>query len=79
MNTSSFLFLTAAEIHVQVHRVVSVDNMATVVEEFITEEQNILLRVFKAKTSIQGLFIRKYFLFTAGCACGLVRFANEPD
>jgi hypothetical protein len=39
--------------------------MTTVLEEYSTEDQRSGVRVFGQNDSMQGIFINKYFLFTA--------------
>jgi hypothetical protein len=45
--------------------------MATVLEDFTTEEQHSIVRFCGQKDSMQGTFIKKYFLFTVGSVCRL--------
>jgi hypothetical protein len=64
-----------ADAHVHVQRLVSVVKMATVLEECATENQRSLVRVFYGqKDSMQGIFIKKCFLFTVGSVCRVKRF-----
>jgi hypothetical protein len=64
--------MTAAHAHVQ--RLVSGDKMATVLEEYATEEQRSVVRYFLwKKVSMQRIVIKKYFLFTVGSVCRVKR------
>jgi hypothetical protein len=58
--------------------------MATMLEDFTTEEQRSIVRFCGQKVSIQRIFIKKRFLFTVGSVCRLKwfhlggkRFADE--
>jgi hypothetical protein len=51
---------------------VSVVNMATVLEDCTTEEQRLLLE----KDSMQRIFIKKCFLFTVESVCRVKRFTT---
>jgi hypothetical protein len=48
--------------------------MATVLEEYITEEQRSVARFLWKKGSMQRIFIKKLFLFTVGSVCHVKRF-----
>jgi hypothetical protein len=48
--------------------------MATVLEEFNTEEQRSLVGFCGQKDSVEGIFIKKYFLFTVASVCCVKRF-----
>jgi hypothetical protein len=52
-----------------IQRLVAVIKMATVLEEFVTQEQRSLVRFLWAKDSMQMIFIKKCFLFTVGSVC----------
>jgi hypothetical protein len=53
--------------HAHVQRLVSVVKMATVLEEYNTEEQCSVMSVFFGqKDSMQRIFIKKCFLLTVG-------------
>jgi hypothetical protein len=55
---------------------VSVVKMATVLEEYTTEEQLHVVLFCAHKDSMQGIFIKKYFLFTVGSVCRVKRFTT---
>jgi Tat protein secretion system quality control protein TatD with DNase activity len=64
-----------ADAHANVQRLVSVVKMATVLEEFTTEEQRSILHFFcEQKDSMRRIFIKKYFLFMVGSVCRVKRF-----
>jgi hypothetical protein len=49
--------------------------IATVLEEYSTEERHSVVRFFCGqKDSMQRIFIKKCFLFTVGSVCGVKRF-----
>jgi hypothetical protein len=51
--------------------------MATVLEEYTTEEQRSVVLFFCGqKDSMQRKIIKKYFLFIVGCVCRLKRFTS---
>jgi hypothetical protein len=54
-------------------RLVSVVNMATMLE-YSTEEQRSIVRICGQKSSMQRIFINKYFIFMLGSVCCLKRF-----
>jgi hypothetical protein len=50
--------------------------MATVLEEYTTEEHSYIVRFFCGqKDSMQKIFIKKGFLFTVGSVCSVKRFS----
>jgi hypothetical protein len=53
-------------VHAHVQRLVSVVKMATVLEEYTTEEQRSVVRFYAQKNSMQRLVIKACFLFTVG-------------
>jgi hypothetical protein len=63
-----------ADAHAHVQRLVSVVKMVTVHEEYTTEEQRSVVRFCGQKDSMQRLFIKKCFPFTAGSFRRVNRF-----
>jgi hypothetical protein len=53
-----------ADVHGYVQRLVSVVNMAAVVEEYTIKEQRSVVRFCGQKDSMQRISIKKCFLFT---------------
>jgi hypothetical protein len=53
---------------------VSVVKMATVLEEYSTEEQRSVARFFGQKDTMQRIFIKKCVMFTVGSFCRVKRF-----
>jgi hypothetical protein len=60
--------------------------MATVLEVYTTEEQHFVERFCGQKDSMQGILIKKHFLFTVGRFCrvkrpqlGGKRFADDQE
>jgi hypothetical protein len=51
-------------VHAHVQRLGAVVKMATVLEEYSTEEQRSVVRFYGQKDSMQRIFIKKCFLFT---------------
>jgi hypothetical protein len=67
----SFLTVYVAEAHAHVQRLISVIKMATVLEDFTTEEQRSVVRFLWAK----GLNAKDIcFLLLVGSVCGVKRF-----
>jgi hypothetical protein len=67
--------VNVADAHVHVPRFISVVKMATVLEEYTTEEQGPVVRLlWKKKNSMQMTIIKKYFLFAVGGVCRVKRF-----
>jgi hypothetical protein len=60
-----------ADAHAYVQRLVSVAKMATMLEEYSTEEQRSVMCFFVCvqKDSVQRIFAKKCFLFTVGSVC----------
>jgi hypothetical protein len=56
---------------------VSVVKMATVLEECAAKEQRSIVHLCGQKDSMQRIFIKKYFPFTAGSVCPSVRSAKK--
>jgi hypothetical protein len=65
-----------ADEHAHVQRLVSLVKMATVLEEYTTEEERSVVLFCGQKDSIQRIFIKKCFLFTVGSACRVKRFTT---
>jgi hypothetical protein len=59
-----------ADAYAHIQKLVSVVKMATLLEDFITEEQRSVVRFFVRK----GIFINKYFLFTTENVYDVKRF-----
>jgi hypothetical protein len=57
-------------------RLVSVVKMATVLEEYITEEQHSVVRFCGQKFSMQRTVINKCFRFMVGSICYVKHFTN---
>jgi hypothetical protein len=55
---------------------VSVVKVVTVLEECIPKSSVLLCAFCGQKDSVQGIFIKKYFLFTAGSVCRLKWFTT---
>jgi hypothetical protein len=62
--------------HAHVQRLVSVVKMATMLEQYTTEEQCPVVRFCGQKDSMQRIFIKKCFLFTVGSVCCVKRFTT---
>jgi hypothetical protein len=62
--------------HENVQKLVSVVNMATVLEEYTTDEQRSVVLFSVQKDSMQRIFIKKCFLFTVGSDCREKRFTT---
>jgi hypothetical protein len=50
--------------------------MATVLEEYSTEEHRSVVRCYGKKDSMQRIFIKKYFLFMVVSVCRVKPFTN---
>jgi hypothetical protein len=66
--------VSVADAHAHVQKLVSIVKMATVLGEFITEEQGF----YGQMDSMQGLSIKICFLFTVGSVCCVKRFTTGP-
>jgi hypothetical protein len=60
--------------------------MATMFEEYTTEEQHSVVRIYGQNDSLQRIFIKKCFLFTVGSiyrvkqfSLGGTRFADDEE
>jgi hypothetical protein len=62
--------------HARVQRLVSVVKMATVLDDVLLKSSVLLCVSCGQKGSMQRLFIKKNFLFTAGIACRVKRFTT---
>jgi hypothetical protein len=65
-----------SDAHAHVQRLVSVIKIATVLEEFSTEEQLSVIHFCGQKDSMQKIFIMKCFLFSVGNVCRVKRFTT---
>jgi hypothetical protein len=57
---------------------VSVVKMATIFEEYTTEEQHYVVLSCRQNDSLQRVFIKVCFLFTVGSVCRIKLFTTEP-
>jgi hypothetical protein len=73
---SIFMTVWAADAHAHVQKLVSVNKMATLLQGCTTEEQRSVVRLFVGKISLQRIFIKKRFLFTAGRVSRVKRFTT---
>jgi hypothetical protein len=71
-----FVNSSPENVHEHVQRLVSVVEMATVLEECSTEEQRYLVCFLWVKGSMQSIFIKKCFLFTAISVYRIKRFTT---
>jgi hypothetical protein len=67
------MIVLVADAHAHVQTLVSLVKMATVHEEYITEEHRCVVRFCGQKNSMQRIFIRKCFLFNMGGVCRVQR------
>jgi hypothetical protein len=60
--------------HVQ--KLLSVVKMATVLEEYITEEHLFVVPFSGLKDQMQRIIMKKYFVFMVGSVCRMKRFTS---
>jgi hypothetical protein len=58
---------------VHVQRLISIVKMATVLEEYLPKSSVLLCVLCRQNESMQGIFIKKCFLFSVGSVCHLKR------
>jgi hypothetical protein len=72
---SSLMIVYVAQAHAHVQRMVRVVKTATVLEDYPTEEQRVVVRFCEQTDLRRRIFIKKRILFTVRSVCRVKRFA----